>query len=70
MGDLQDCLEQCIRDMPASVVVLSIDIINGDKGDLTVDENVHFWEALILDGKVAALFGGAHAKAGALLEHS
>ena len=50
-----------------AAIVLSIDILFGERGDLTLECNIRFWEALIVEARVGGLFGGARANRG--LQH-
>ena len=57
LGDLQ-CEIECIMDPASAALVLSIDIVNGTRGDLSDPENVLFWVRRIRCGHVILVIGG------------
>ena len=56
-GDLQNELESEQAHAEASAVMLSIDIVNGERGDLSKWENILFWMDLISQGYVVLVVG-------------
>ena len=55
--DLQDRLES-IMSPACTAVILSIDIVNGERADLSCEDNIAFWRSLILQGTIILLIGG------------
>ena len=57
LHDLQVALEKALLGF-AAVLVLSIDIVNGAKADLSNPDNLAFWTNLILAKPIILVFGG------------
>ncbi len=57
-GDLQHQIEACLDSSPIRVIVLSLDIVYGPKGDLTDPQNLGFWRHRIRTGLVIAVVAG------------
>ena len=57
-GDLQDMMDRNPTIAQLNVMILSIDLVKGPKGDLTKEPDVRFWIALIRAGRVIAVTVG------------
>ena len=57
LDDLHAVFEEMMSPF-AATIVLSIDIVNGDMGDLANPEHLAFWQHLILSKLVVLVFGG------------
>ena len=56
--DFQHAFEAIIGVSEAPIVVLSVDIANSPRGDLTDEAVIDFWSRLFVEGKVAAVAAG------------
>ena len=52
----QDCFEKLSIDEPIPVILISIDIVHGDRGDMSKEENIDFWCAMFHSGKILGCF--------------
>ncbi len=57
-GDFQQAVDALFASRQYTVVVLSLDVLFGDKGDLMKQANVDFWIGKIRQGHVIAVVGG------------
>jgi len=55
--DFQACIET-IMVASCTALILSIDIVNGDRADVSPEDNIAFWRSLIVQGLVILLIGG------------
>ena len=55
---MQDCFETLMVEEAILVILISIDIVHGDKGDMSKEENIDFWSAMFHSGKILGMFGG------------
>ena len=57
-GDLQDSIEKAFQSSWHQVIVISLDVVYGQRGDLTNADNQNFWRCAIRSGKVIGFVAG------------